>query len=55
MDGFLISVRQSVLGMGSHPLRYREARKTNLVVPAQAGTHNTAALETPYGFPPARE
>ena len=25
------------------------------VVPAQAGTHNTVTLETPYGFPPARE
>jgi hypothetical protein len=26
-----------------------------LVVPAQAGTHNTVPLATPYGFPPARE
>src|SRR5688572_7414675 len=29
--------------------------QTNTVVPAQAGTHNTAALETAYGFPPTRE
>jgi len=26
-----------------------------LVVPAQAGTHNTVTLVTPYGLSPARE
>ena len=31
------------------PVTYR------IVVPAQAGTHNTVALEISYGFPPARE
>ncbi len=29
--------------------------KSNRVVPAQAGTHNAVPLESPHGFPPARE